>query len=78
MDIYQKVMLEEKKQNKNIAFKIVPGIESAKTDKGSTEKNLSANTEDMGSIPELRGSPGEENGSPLQCPCLGNLMDRGA
>ena len=54
MDIYQKVMLEEKKQNKNIAFKIVPGIESAKTDKGSTEKNLSANTEDMGSIPELR------------------------
>ena len=68
-------MLDKKKKK---AFKVVSGIESSKTDKGSTAKNLPANTEDMGSIPELRWSPGEENGSPLQNPCLGNLMDRGA
>ena len=32
----------------------------------------------MGSIPGLRRSPGERNGSPLQCFCLGNPMDRGS
>ena len=30
------------------------------------------------SIPPLGGSPGEGNGSPLQCSCLENVMDRGA
>ena len=30
---------------------------------------------DLGSIP---GSPGEGNGTPLQCSCLENPMDRGA
>ena len=33
---------------------------------------------DMGSIPGLGRSPGEGSGNPLQYPCLGNLMDRGA
>ena len=33
---------------------------------------------DAGSIPGLRGSPGEGNGSLLQYGCLGNLTDRGA
>ena len=33
---------------------------------------------DMGSIPESGRSPGEGNGNPLQCSCLGNPMDRGA
>ena len=33
---------------------------------------------DVGSIPGLGGSPGEENGNPLQCSCLGNPMGRGA
>ena len=28
--------------------------------------------------PELGRSPGEESGNPLQCSCLGNLMDRGS
>ena len=44
-------------------------------------KNLPANAGDirnMGSIPELRRSPGIGNGNPSQYSCLGNPMDRGA
>ena len=41
-------------------------------------KNLPANAGKVGSIPGSRRSPGEENGSVLQCSCLGNPMDRGA
>ena len=33
---------------------------------------------DTGLIPESGSSPGERNGSPLQCSCLENPMDRGA
>ena len=33
---------------------------------------------DMGSISGSGRSPGEGNGNPLQCSCLGNPMDRGA
>ena len=33
---------------------------------------------DLGSIPGSGRSPGEGNGKPLQCSCLGNPMDRGA
>ena len=33
---------------------------------------------DMGSRPGLGRSPGEGNGNPLQYPCQGNPMDRGA
>ena len=33
---------------------------------------------DMGSIPGLGRSPGEENGNPLRYSCLENPMDRGA
>ena len=33
---------------------------------------------DLGSIPGLGRSSGEENGNPLQCSCLENSMDRGA
>ena len=36
-----------------------------------------ANAGDAGSIPEQGRSPGEGNGNPLQCSCLGNPMDRG-
>ena len=35
-------------------------------------------TGDVGSIRELRRSPGEENGIPLQYSCLRNPLDRGA
>ena len=31
---------------------------------------------DMGSIPELGGSPGEGNGNPFQYSCLRNPIDR--
>ena len=39
-------------------------------------KNLPANAGNPGSIPGLRRSPGEGNGQPLQCPCLGNPLDK--
>ena len=45
---------------------------------GPVVKNLTANAGDVGLIPDLGRSPGEENGNPLQYPCLGNSMDRGA
>ena len=35
-------------------------------------------TGDVGSIPGLERSPEEGNGNPLQYPCLGNPMYRGA
>ena len=44
-------------------------------------KNPSANAEDAGdvcSIPGSGSSPGGGHGSPLQCSCLGNPVDRGA
>ena len=41
-------------------------------------KNPPANAGDMNSIPGSGRSPGEGNGNPLQYPCLGNPMDRGA
>ena len=45
---------------------------------GSVVKNLPANAGDAGSIPRVGKIPGEENGNPLQYPCLGDPMDRGA
>ena len=36
------------------------------------------NARDSGSIPGSGRSPGEGNGTPLQCSCLENPMDRGA
>ena len=40
--------------------------------------NMSANAEDVGSIPGLGRSPGGGHGNPFQYFCLVNLMDRGA
>ncbi|CAI9153725.1 unnamed protein product [Rangifer tarandus platyrhynchus] len=43
-------------------------------------KNLPANAgdiKDVGLIPGSGRSPGDGNGNPLQCSCLGNTMDRG-
>ena len=45
---------------------------------GSVVKNLTANAGDEGSIPRSGRFPLAGNGNPLQCSCLGNLMDRGA
>ena len=46
---------------------------------GSSDvKESACNAGDPGLIPGLGGSPGEENGCPLQYSCLENPMDRGA
>ena len=48
---------------------------------GSVVRNPPADAGDAGvvvSIPGSRRSPGESNGTPLQCSCLENSMDRGA
>ena len=45
---------------------------------GSVVKSPLANTGDMGLIPGLRRSPGEENGYPLQYSCPRNPKDRDA
>ena len=44
---------------------------------GSDGKESACNAGDLGSIPEIRRSPGEENGNPLQFSCLENSMVRG-
>ena len=36
---------------------------------------MPANAGDVGSIPDVERSPGEESGNPLQCSCLGDPMD---
>ena len=41
-------------------------------------KASACNAGDSGSIPGSGGPPGEGNGNPLQCSCLGNPKDRGA
>ena len=45
---------------------------------GSVMKNPLASAGDVGLIPGSGRFPGEGNGNPLQYPCLGNPMDRGA
>ena len=45
---------------------------------GSADKESACNAGDTGSIPEAGRSPGEGNGHPLQCACLGNPTDRRA
>ena len=44
---------------------------------GSDSKEYTCNAGDLGSIPELRRSPGEGIGYPLHYFCLENSMDRG-
>ena len=45
---------------------------------GADGKASTYNEGDLGSIPGLGKSPGEEHGNPLQYFCLENYMDRGA
>ena len=45
---------------------------------GSDSKESACNAGDPGSIPGSGRSPGKGNGSPLQCSCLENSMNRGA
>ena len=44
---------------------------------GSDSKESACNAGDLGLIPRLGRSPGEENDNPLQYSCLENPMDRG-
>ena len=44
----------------------------------SDGKESACNAEDLGLIPQLGRSLGEENGYPLQQSCLEKIMDRGA
>ena len=59
-------------------FKYTPAYFISLTSPGSVEKNPCAKAGDLGSIPGSGRSPGEGNGTPLQCSCLENPMDRGA
>ena len=45
---------------------------------GSDGKDSACIAGDPGLIPGWGESPGEGNGNPLQYPCLGNPLDRGA
>ena len=45
---------------------------------GSDSKASACNAGDLGLIPGLGRSPGEENGNPLQYSCLESSMDGGA
>ena len=45
---------------------------------GSDGKESACNVGNLGLIPGLGRTPGEENGNPLQYSCLGNPVDRGA
>ena len=45
---------------------------------GAVVKSHPASPGDVDSIPGLGRPPGRENGNALQCPSLGNIMDRGA
>ena len=42
---------------------------------GSDGKEYASGAGDLGSIPELRRSPGKGNGNPLQYSCLENPME---
>ena len=44
----------------------------------SVSKESACSAGDLGSIPGLGRSTGEENGNSLQYPCPENLMERGA
>ena len=66
------------KQN---AIFLVAALESSNLPGGSVVKNPPINVgdaRDADLIPGLGKSPGEEDGNPLQYPCLGNPMDREA
>ena len=67
--------------NKNLAGLCPWVLEVRGFPGGSVVKNPPTNERDlgdMGSVPGLGRYPGEGNGDPLQYPCLGSPMERGA
>ena len=63
-----------KKQEFCLLVAVIQLISSSDAD--SKESALSVG--DLSSIPGSGGSPGDDNGNPLQYSCLENSMDRGA
>ena len=68
MDTY--TLLYLKQITKDLLYSMVPWWLSG--------KEYACSVGDTCSIPGLGRSPGERNGNPLQCSCLGNPMDRAA
>ena len=61
------------------ALRSIPKAFSLGFPDGACDKELNAGDKrDVGLIPGSGRSPGRGNGSPLQCSCLENPMDRGA
>ena len=58
-------------------FRLLHNIEQRCYIGDSDGKESACNVGNLGSIPELGGSPGEGNGNPLQYSCLENPMDIG-
>ena len=56
---------------------LIPGQETKGLCGGSSRKESACNAGNPGSIPGLRRSSGEGNGSPFQYSCLENSIDRG-
>ena len=57
---------------------LIAGLQSRKGfPSGSVVKNPPANARDSGLIRGSGKCPGEGNGNPLQCSCLGNPIDGG-
>ena len=62
-----------------VAYVAVFTRSSAGTAHGGLDgKESACNAGDLGSVPGLRRSPGEQQGNPLPYSCMENPMDRGA
>ena len=61
-----------------IQIKLKPPMKNRGLPCSSVGKESACSAGDAGLIPGLGKAPGEENGNPLQYPCLENLLDRGA
>ena len=59
-------------------YEAIPILLALGLPSGSDGKESACNVGDPDLIPGLGISPGEGNGYPLQCACLGNSIDRGA
>ena len=71
--------LQTLEKSSNILTQITKHSEKVLVWHCSSDGKVSAcNAGNLGSIPGLGRSPGEGNGTPLQYPCLENLMDGGA
>ena len=77
MNIYTLLRLRTKQvTNENLLYSTGFPYSSVGKDPPAVQEST-CNAGDLGSILGLGRSPGEGNGNPLQCSCLGNPMDRG-